>query len=63
MSQKQFQRIAAAFNAMCRSAEIDDCPFSPLQKQLIFDQPVFACSDLSDTFQYGKFEDACTALA
>lgn len=61
LSKIQTQRFATAFNVMCRAAEIDDCPFNKLQKQLIFDQLALACSELGENFSYSDFEDACAA--
>ncbi len=52
-------RLSQAFNAICKSARIDDANLTDLQKQIIFDQLALATSDLGDNFAHGKFEDAC----
>lgn len=52
-------RLSQAFNAICKSARIDDANLTDLQKQIIFDQLALTCSDLGDNFDHGKFEDAC----
>lgn len=53
-------RFAQAFNAMVKSAEIENHPLSPSDKQIIFEQLALAISDLGDNFSYSKFEDACS---
>lgn len=59
MTKKHFSRLAAAFNATCRAARIDDANLTDLQKQILFDQLALACSDLGERFDHGRFEDAC----
>lgn len=52
-------RLSQAFNAICKSARIDDVTLMSWQKQIIFDQLARAVSDLGDNFDHGKFLDAC----
>jgi hypothetical protein len=59
MTKKHFIRLAAAFNAMVRAAEIDNAQLDRKQKEIIFSQLALACSDLGPSFSYATFEDAC----
>lgn len=61
MTRKHFTRLAAAFNATCKSLDIEGKPLSILQAQFLFGQLALAASEMGDNFAHGKFEDACQA--
>ena len=68
MTKRDFIRMAQAFNAMVKAAEIGHAvnpkgwyvnPFDHFQKEVIFDQLCLALSEMGNNFDRLRFADAC----